>query len=789
MNSRFGIRVVSVIVLLLAGAGVYLPPVSAAAPEPPELYKAFFLEHAAKDYAGAKALYDRLLATDLPRESKQAVRAGADRCRDQLAAKDFASLMPADALVYVELNRPGRLLEQLSAMLGIPAKDMQEVLAGRPSVEAGAPFHVPQEMAISPSLFEALEQFGGAAVALTRFDTQGGPPSGVLVIHHGDMPMIKGLLETGFQFAPTAQKIAGMPTFAAQIPDGPKVCGVLTEGLLILGSGPDLVEGAANRLIGKDESCLGKRGDLAAVMKERGDTTLFAFADLQAILKVAKANIGEHDQRDFAMANTVCDLDSLRWATFSAGINEGALGAQLTLRLAEGHHSLAYNLLRLPPMSRRCLEHVPPDCAAFIGLGLNPVAAAAAMEAAAAEGEVRSVTGLDIGREIFGNIHELCAFVMPGEMVQRQDDGGPPVVPNAGLVFTVNDTVRSKALWTQLLSLPGLFGGDKAVTPGTVRIGEQEVTTFAIPQFGKVYLAEMDHCIAIGATRNVIKEMVRAGDRERNVVSDDVMGKVIAGLPKDSSLMVVAHVGRLAKVAQGAGNPGVAAGASQAVDLCEGMVCWAALGQSPNEMTLRAAVKGLPNLNLALKRYGPMAAAFANAATAQAASKRAAAKAEAKSREPEERDSGSAAPRPPVPPVPPAPKAKSETKEKKPAGATVNELTAKLIEAAQKKDYDKALELALAARELEDTGLTNYNVACMYSLKGDKDKAFKHLSLAIELGMENTGQDLVKLMKTDSDLDGLRDDPRFKKALRTAERKAARGEKGRGDSGGDSEDE
>jgi len=774
MNSRFSIRVVSVVVLFLAGAGVCLPPVSAAAPEPPDLYKAFYLEHAAKDYAGAKALYDKLLASDLPKESKQAVRAGADRCRDQLAAKDFASLMPADALVYVELNRPGRLLEQLSAMLGIPARDMQEVLAARPSAEDGGPFHVPQEMAISPALFEAIEQFGGAAVAVTRFDPQGGPPSGVLVIHHGDMPMVKGLLETGFQFAPTAEKIAGMPTFAAQIPDGPKVSGILTEGLLILGSSPDLVEGATNRLIGKEKTCLGKREDLAAVMKERGDATLFAFADLQAILKVARANIGEHDQHDFAMANTLCDLDSLRWVTFSAGINDGALGAQLTLRLAEGHHSLAYNLLRLPPMSRRCLKHVPPDCAAFIGLGLNPVAAAAAMDAAAGEGEVRSVTGLDIGREIFGNIHELCAFVMPGEMIQRQNDGGPPVVPNAGLVFTVNDTARSRALWTQLLSLPGLFGGDKAVTPGTVRIGEQDVTTFAIPRFGKVYLTEMDHCIAIGATRNVIKDMVRAGDREKNVLTDEQMGKVIAALPKDSSLMVVAHMGRLAKVAQGAGNPGVAAGASQAVDLCEGMVCWAALGQSPNEMTLRAAVKGLPNLNLALKRYGPMAAAFANAATAQAASRHRGPKAEAKARTSEDDAAELTPPRPPAPPVPPAPKAKSETKEKKPAGATVNELTAKLIEAAQEKDYEKALELALAARDLEDTGLTNYNVACMYSLKGDKDKAFKHLNRAIKLGMGGTGHDLVNLMKTDTDLDNLRDDPRFKRALRTAERKAAR---------------
>lgn len=775
MVSRYRIRVFSVVLLLVVGAAVYPTPVLAAMSEPPELYKAFYLEHAAKDHAAAKGLYDKLLGVDLPADLKRTVRAGADRCRDQLAARNFAGLMPADALAYVELNRPGKLFEQLAGMLGIPAKDMQEVLAARPGVESGVPFTIPQEMAISPALFEAFQQFGGAAVALTRFSQEGGPPDGVLVVHHGDMPLAKGLLETLFQFAPTAEKIGGMPTFGAQIPDGPQVRGVLTQGLFIVGTSRDLVEGAVNRLVGKEKTSLAGRDDLAAVMEERGDATLFAFADLQGIIKIAKANLGEHDQREFAMANALCDLDSFRWATFSAGIDDGVLGAQLTLRLTEGHHSLAYNLLRLPPMSRRCLQSVPPDCAAFFGMGLNPVMATAAIDAATAEGRAASVTGLDIGREVFGNIHELCVFVLPGEMVQRRDNDGPPVVPNVGVVMAVNDAARSKALWGQLLSLPGLFDGEKPVTPKAVTISDEEVMTFAIPHFGKVYMAELDHCIAIGATRNVIKEMIKAGSRERSILTDDVMGKVIAGLPRDSSFMIVAHVGRLAKVAQGSGNAGVAMGASQAVDLCDGMVCWAALGQSPNEMSLEAAIKGLPNLNVALKRYGPMAAAFAGAA----ASKHSSAKKERRSPEAE---SSSDRAKPQGRTVTPKAQAKGRTEGREPFGATASELTAKLIEAAQKKDYDKALEYALAALELEDTGLANYNVACMYSLRGEKDKAFEHLSRAVRLGMGDSGLDLVKLMKTDKDFDNIRDDPRFKRAMKQAERKAAREDKSDDDS-------
>lgn len=755
--------------MLLVGVAVNPGPVWAALGDPPDLYKAFYLEQAAKDPASAKALYDKLLATGLPADLRQVAQAGADRCRDHLAARNFASLMPENTLVYVELNRPGRWLEQLAGALGLTTKDMRGVLDSRPSVSSKAPFHVPQEVAISPALFEALQRFGGMAVALTSFDPDGGPPAGVLVAHHGDMLWAKGLLETAFQFAPTAEKIAEFPTFAAELPEGRHITGVLTEGLFIVGTSRDLVEGAVNRLIGSGSASLGNREDLAGVLKERREATLFAFADLQSILKVVRAGLGEHDQREFAVANALCDLNSLRWATFSTGIDDGALGLQCTLRLAENHNSLAYNLLRLPPMSRRSLRHVPPEAAAFIGLGLNPLMVNAAVDAAENAAD-HSVTGFDIGRELFGNIHELSVFIMPGEMTRRHGGNGPPVIPNVGVVLAVNDAARSKALWTQLLSLPGVFEGDSPVTPKAVEIGEREAISFVVPHFGKIFLAELDHCIALGSTKTVIEEIIQTDARERCVLNDPVMSKVIQNLPKDCTLMLVAHVGRLVKVAQGSGQPGVAIGASQAADLCENMVGWLGLGQSPNEMTVRAAVKGLPNVNAAFKRFGPMISAFSGLAMSRSDSNRPSVQQTPKERRAERRskkaDRGDKAPA--------VEKQAAPEKSRKAPSGSVSELTAKLIAAAQEEDYEKGLEYALAARDVEDSGLTNYNVACMYSRLNKKDKSFEYLFRAIELGMGDSGDDIGKLMRSDRDLDNIRKDPRFKKAMDMAEGKGGR---------------
>ncbi len=95
----------------------------------------------------------------------------------------------------------------------------------------------------------------------------------------------------------------------------------------------------------------------------------------------------------------------------------------------------------------------------------------------------------------------------------------------------------------------------------------------------------------------------------------------------------------------------------------------------------------------------------------------------------------------------------------------VGAITSKVIAAAQRGDHEEALKLALKAREISDIGLTNYNVACMYSLCGKKDQAFDALHRAIELGMS---QDIEQLMRTDSDLDNIRDDARFKRALAAA---------------------
>jgi tetratricopeptide (TPR) repeat protein len=81
------------------------------------------------------------------------------------------------------------------------------------------------------------------------------------------------------------------------------------------------------------------------------------------------------------------------------------------------------------------------------------------------------------------------------------------------------------------------------------------------------------------------------------------------------------------------------------------------------------------------------------------------------------------------------------------------------FEAYNEKDYEKSIELyqgILASGFPNEAGII-YNIACNEALLGRTDNAIEHLKTAIEANPR-----AVELARTDSDLDSLREDERFK---------------------------
>lgn len=76
-------------------------------------------------------------------------------------------------------------------------------------------------------------------------------------------------------------------------------------------------------------------------------------------------------------------------------------------------------------------------------------------------------------------------------------------------------------------------------------------------------------------------------------------------------------------------------------------------------------------------------------------------------------------------------------------------------------DLDQALVAHERAAQFDEVApVATYNIACVYALRGDKDKAFEYIGKALEAGWDG-----VDHMATDTDMDSLRDDPRYKKLV------------------------
>ena len=81
------------------------------------------------------------------------------------------------------------------------------------------------------------------------------------------------------------------------------------------------------------------------------------------------------------------------------------------------------------------------------------------------------------------------------------------------------------------------------------------------------------------------------------------------------------------------------------------------------------------------------------------------------------------------------------------------------FEAYNEKDYERSIELyqgILASGFPNEAGII-YNIACNEALLGRTDNAIEHLKTAIEANPR-----AVELARTDSDLDSIREDERFK---------------------------
>lgn len=531
MRLQFPVRrpLLALWIVFAAGAGL-----ASAQTTQGRFHEAYYLENSKQDYAAAAEIYAAIARDD---QASAELRADARKrlaiCREETAIADPARLMPPTPLVYVEINRPGEQINRLLDQVGLLATAENALAEGGPRV------------AISPELLPELLGIRSIAAAITGFDPSRQRPSGVAIIHPGNLEVLRAAIQTALPIqCDPVDPIGGFATYDVE----GEVFVTLTSRLVIVATHRDEIRGVVERISHRDEPSLATNESLADLLKDRDDALLFFCVNAKPIMPMVQGMmaVGGAQSPEFAVAQAVLDPASLETVVGRAGVTPDGVRVDLELRLAEGHRNLAFNFARMPAVDERCLKRIPSGAAGFATFALNEVGSRYSSKATAAN-EPQVISALDLGREIFANVVGVAVFVAPSEGVPQRVDEQP--IPDLGAIVTVHDPAKSEALWSQILGLASLATGSGLIEGDATQIAGTRVRSFRMPEGLTIYLAVTDGELLISPSKSIVARSLETRRSGQSVLSDPAFARSISRVGPDTTLAVFGHVGRLMDIA------------------------------------------------------------------------------------------------------------------------------------------------------------------------------------------------------------------------------------------------
>jgi len=566
----------------LLTAGLLLAPGALAGDNQDDFHRAYYLEKEQGDLEAALALYRQVAHDDgAPQDLRHRAMLAARACSEELAASDFARLMPASTLLYVELNNPGQQVSTLLGQLGL--------LQG--SEGSG-------NIAISPRLVTALLGVRGAALGVTEVDPRSGSTSGLIILHPGDMDLFRGVIETllpaGGQ---PVEAIEGFPTFYVE----GEAFVTATERLVIASDDREQIRGVIKRLGGESGDSLAKNGALAETMAMRGEDLLFFCVNAEPIMPMVTAIMAQQMGNDpqVAMAMALMDLQSTRAVSGRLGVDEDGLSLDIGLQLADDHRNLVFNFMRSPFIGERTFKMVPEGTAAFMAASYNePAELAPSLK----DGLGRPVvTSMDFGREIFANMLDVAVYCMPSVSMGP----GHQPIPDVGLALTVNDLDRSLAIWDMLLGIAKAATGSGDVEPTMVEVAGVSVKRYDIEEV-TLYLAAHGDRMVFALSEEPIAAAVHSHHDGRSVLDDARYQGILSRFRDGQVFAMGANVGRLAEIGKAFVPEREMQEMAPYLAMLDETVLSCSLRHTATTMALTARLGGLPRVGGAVSQLVAM---------------------------------------------------------------------------------------------------------------------------------------------------------------------------------------
>ncbi len=488
-----------------------------------------------KDEMAAKAAFSKL--TSDYRDQTQLIEK-VKPLLDQLGNADPASLMPPETLAYIEIGSPGKQVETILTMLkGTPFENPLAMIGQNHSGQAQ---QGPQQIVsalLNPSMMAEFKKIRGMGIGVTEF-APNNPPM-IIVLYPGQSDALRGIIQMGLGFiGQPADAIEGMTTLS--FGDGG---GAAYDDTVIIVTSPgpkgsELLDWSVKQYKGLTTrpSLASSNKSFARINKKaRQDNLLTVWVNAdQAYQAVQKMFPPDQMPAQLRMAEGFADLKNIDDVIASLSIRPTGLALDANVNLAEGHNCLAYNMIRTPHLSTPALNAVPSDAIALLSVALGR---SDTMQAQAAGEQIRNVTGLDIGRELFDNIEQITLFAVPFQKPTEQlSDDMPPQIKSFGLAITSANPQQTHQILSTVLRSANVVIGETQPTGGRF--------DFTLPNYQKLfgYMDQANKTTVLSLNSSMVETSVAAMKQRRGAAQSGPLQGALATLPDATSKLVAVNV-------------------------------------------------------------------------------------------------------------------------------------------------------------------------------------------------------------------------------------------------------
>jgi hypothetical protein len=519
--------------------------------------------------------------------------------------KDPAELMPADALLCLELRQPGPFVKELAGLFeGSALENVPDSLA---KVRKGK--GPSAAMSFNPGIFglfwcpemvREMGRFDGMGVALTGFKDR--QPHWLAVILPGDSTapgfVLRTALVTGnarlvgqVEGVKLYQMDSGRPAEKGPRP-GPKegktagrgpapkgartpTAFALMPGALLIGS-PEAVRDAVRLAKGKGETpSLAAGKSYRELSKEVGDQPgLFFYGDSERLLGLSEKELAEFGLGG-ALAKArafekLINPKALRAGAASLTLGKGTLRYRKVVLLDPREKSDLLGMLPPGPVQAELLSYAPADSVFAALLPALPAEGRQARFLRVLDGlakvsgheedlpskkvaKMEKDLGIDLDKDVLGRIANLAIAVgAPSPPAEKKEEKaekeGAAEVP-AVLVVQATTEEAAEALAEEVL--PALYDyghGKKGAKPTTRKVDGKEIHT--LPGGGReaLHYGRQGRVLVLGSTAGVVARSLTDGARKGGWLAAPKMAGRLKGY-KDSSLLALLRPLRLVALA------------------------------------------------------------------------------------------------------------------------------------------------------------------------------------------------------------------------------------------------